>query len=62
MRLKRDVGFNFLNVCAVFSRIETSVKSTGSAEELESRRRRAMGLLELGMSPTVVAIAVGTER
>ena len=38
------------------------MRPTGSAEELETRRRRAMDLLESGMSPAAVALAVGVAR
>ena len=38
------------------------MRPKGSAEELERRRRHAIGLLEQGMKPAAVALAVGTSR
>lgn len=38
------------------------MRPIGSAEELERRRRQAMGLIDQGMTPAAVAQAVGTSR
>ncbi len=38
------------------------MRPTGSAQELERRRRQAVALLEEGMRPAEVARAVGTSR
>ncbi len=38
------------------------MRPKGSAQELERRRRQAVGLLEQGMRPAEVAQAVGTSR
>jgi transposase len=60
--VKRDIGLILLDAFTVTIQKEIGMRPTGSAEDLEARRRRAMDLLESGMSPATVALALGAER